>query len=40
MGDFAAPEFDTGGNDEVSALTQSFGRMRISLISALKMLEE
>ncbi len=40
MGNFAAPEFNTGGNDEVSALTQSFGRMRTSLISALKMLEE
>jgi HAMP domain-containing protein len=40
MGKFDADEFDEKGNDEISALSQSFGRMRTSLASALKMLEE
>lgn len=40
MGKFDAAEFDTSGKDEVSALAMSFGRMRTSLASALKMLEE
>jgi protein-histidine pros-kinase len=40
MGNFAVEEFDAKGGDEVSTLTQSFGRMRTSLASALKMLEE
>ncbi len=40
MGKFEAEEFDFKGNDELSALAQSFGRMRTSLASALKMLEE
>jgi HAMP domain-containing protein len=40
MGKFEAEEFDLKGNDELSALAQSFGRMRTSLASALKMLEE
>ena len=40
MGKFEAAEFDVKGNDELSALAQSFGRMRTSLSSALKMLDE
>ncbi len=40
MGKFDVEEFDVKGNDELSALAQSFGRMRTSLSSALKMLEE
>ena len=40
MGKFEADDFNTSGNDEVSKLAQSFGRMRTSLASALKMLEE
>ena len=40
MGNFQVAEFDTRGSDEVSDLTASFGRMRTSLASALKMLEE
>ncbi|WP_394777803.1 DUF3365 domain-containing protein [Undibacterium sp.] len=40
MGKFDVEEFDVRGNDELSALAQSFGRMRTSLSSALKMLEE
>ncbi|MES2068891.1 MAG: DUF3365 domain-containing protein [Pseudomonadota bacterium] len=40
MGKFDVEEFDVKGNDELSALAQSFGRMRTSLASALKMLEE
>ncbi len=40
MGKFDVDEFDVSGNDELSALAQSFGRMRTSLASALKMLEE
>lgn len=40
MGNFQVAEFDNRGTDEVSDLTASFGRMRTSLASALKMLEE
>ena len=40
MGKFDVAEFDVKGNDELSTLAQSFGRMRTSLVSALKMLEE
>jgi protein-histidine pros-kinase len=40
MGKFDAQEVDTRGNDEISALGRSFNRMRTSLASALKMLEE
>lgn len=40
MGKFDVQEFNGGGSDELSALAQSFGRMRTSLASALKMLEE
>jgi HAMP domain-containing protein len=40
MGKFEAADFDVKGNDELSALAQSFTRMRTSLASALKMLDE
>ena len=40
MGKFEAEEFQVKGNDELSALARSFTRMRTSLASALKMLEE
>ncbi|MDL2354026.1 MAG: DUF3365 domain-containing protein [Pseudomonadota bacterium] len=40
MGKFEAEDFEVRGNDELSALAQSFTRMRTSLASALKMLEE
>jgi protein-histidine pros-kinase len=40
LGQFNAEEFDVKGNDELSALARSFGRMRTSLASAMKMLEE
>lgn len=39
-GDLTAPEFDTKGKDEISALAQSFNRMRISLEKAMKMLAD
>ncbi len=40
MGKFDVPDFDIKGGDELSALAKSFGRMRTSLASALKMLDE
>lgn len=40
MGKFEAEEFDPKGSDEISGLARSFNRMRTSLASALKMLEE
>jgi HAMP domain-containing protein len=40
MGKFDVDEFNGGGSDELSNLAQSFTRMRTSLASALKMLEE
>jgi protein-histidine pros-kinase len=40
LGEFNAEQFDVKGNDELSALARSFGRMRTSLASAMKMLEE
>ena len=39
LGDMDAPEFPVRGNDELATLAQSFGRMRKSLVQALKMLE-
>jgi len=39
MGKFDTGEFNVSGTDELSVLAQSFGRMRTSLSSALKMLE-
>ena len=40
LGEFNAEKFNVKGNDELSALARSFGRMRTSLVSAMKMLEE
>jgi protein-histidine pros-kinase len=40
MGKFEAAEFDPAGSDEISGLARSFDRMRTSLASALKMLDE
>lgn len=40
LGKFEAEDFQVKGNDELSALAQSFTRMRTSLASALKMLDE
>ena len=40
LGQFNAEEFDVKGEDELSVLARSFGRMRTSLASAMKMLEE
>jgi len=40
MGRFEASEFEVRGNDEISGLGRSFNRMRTSLASALKMLDE
>lgn len=39
LGDMEAPEFTAAGKDEIATLAQSFGRMRKSLVQALKMLE-
>jgi protein-histidine pros-kinase len=38
-GDLSAPEFPSGGRDEISALAASFSRMRASVVQAMKMLE-
>jgi HAMP domain-containing protein len=40
LGEFNAEEFEVKGSDELSALARSFARMRASLGSAMKMLEE
>ena len=40
LGQFNAEEFDVKGNDELSALARSFARMRTSLSSAMKMLDD
>jgi HAMP domain-containing protein len=40
MGKFEAADINAEGSDEISALGRSFNRMRTSLASALKMLEE
>ena len=40
MGDLEAPEVRLGSRDEVGVLAGSFNRMRISLVKALKLLEE
>ncbi|WP_418317512.1 c-type heme family protein [Piscinibacter sakaiensis] len=39
MGELDAPEFTVGSNDEIGVLAESFGRMRKSLVHAMKMLE-
>ena len=38
-GNFAAPEFELRGHDEIAALLQPFNRMRRSLANAMQMLE-
>jgi protein-histidine pros-kinase len=40
LGDFDAGELDIKGHDELAGMARSFGRMRTSLASAMKMLEE
>ena len=40
LGQFNDEEFDAAGSDELSTLARSFGRMRSSLSSAMKMLDE
>jgi protein-histidine pros-kinase len=37
-GKLDVPKFETGGEDEISTLSQSFNRMRVSLEKAMKML--
>lgn len=39
MGEMEAPEFETKARDEIGTLAESFGRMRKSLVQAMKMLE-
>lgn len=39
QGDLSAPEFPAGGRDEIGVLSQSFNRMRTSVVQAMKMLE-
>jgi protein-histidine pros-kinase len=39
-GDLNAPELQVSGKDEISKLAGSFNRMRLSLVKAMKMLEE
>jgi protein-histidine pros-kinase len=39
LGNIDAPEFRATGNDEIAVLAESFGRMRKSLVKAMKMLE-
>ena len=39
LGDMQAPEFPARGRDEIGVLSQSFARMRKSLVQAMKMLE-
>ncbi|KAB0486907.1 protein-histidine pros-kinase [Pseudomonas reinekei] len=40
LGESDVPQMDTRGRDELTRLAQSFERMRTSLVSAMKMLEE
>ncbi|MBL1435243.1 MAG: DUF3365 domain-containing protein [Rhodobacteraceae bacterium] len=40
MGDFSAPEYVKKGSDEISSLSASFNRMRRSLASAMKLLDD
>lgn len=39
-GDLDAPEFSTGSRDEIGVLAESFGRMRKSLVHAMKLLDQ
>jgi protein-histidine pros-kinase len=38
-GELEAPEFATGSKDEIGTLAEAFGRMRKSLVHAMKMLD-
>ena len=40
LGQFNDAEFEVSGNDELATLARSFGRMRRSLVSAMKMLDD
>ncbi|NSX53672.1 Tll0287-like domain-containing protein [Parasulfitobacter algicola] len=40
LGDFSIPEYAKPGRDEISSLSKSFNRMRRSLESAMKMIDE
>lgn len=40
LGEMDAPEFASGGRDEIGVLSESFSRMRRSLVQAMKMLDE
>jgi protein-histidine pros-kinase len=39
LGNMNVPEFEVSGKDEIAALAESFGRMRKSLVEAIKLLE-
>jgi HAMP domain-containing protein len=39
QGDLDAPEFATGGKDEIATLSDSFSRMRASVVQAMKLLD-
>ena len=39
QGDMSAPEFTSSSRDEIGVLTESFARMRTSIVQAMKMLE-
>ncbi|HEY9105703.1 MAG TPA: DUF3365 domain-containing protein, partial [Roseateles sp.] len=39
QGDLEAPEFKTGGKDEIATLSDSFSRMRASVVQAMKLLD-
>lgn len=39
LGNMDVPEFESSGNDEIAKLAASFGRMRKSMVKAIKMLE-
>jgi protein-histidine pros-kinase len=39
LGNLNVPDFQSSGKDEIATLAESFGRMRKSLVEAIKMLE-
>jgi protein-histidine pros-kinase len=40
MGNMEVPDFQVASRDEIGTLTESFNRMKKSLVQAMKMLEE